>query len=166
VAQRYAVDLDLQGIAGLSWVDYGAAVLGLRHPDRFRFVGVLSAALTVPRDIEHFDSLADFALPSLRLAFGDEPSEFRNAHDPFLLLKRTPPLLLPYIYIAIGTADEFHTFLPRNREFADSLRAYGATYSYSEQPAGHSRVLWNGVLPDMLQKFWQAVTAPRPRPSD
>jgi hypothetical protein len=92
-------------------------VLGLRHSHRFRFIGALSAVLTVPRDLERFDSLGDFAIPSLRIAFGDGPSEFRDVHDPFVLLKRANSGVLPFIYIAIGTEDEFHTLLPRNREF-------------------------------------------------
>jgi len=74
---------------------------------------------------------------------------------------QTPPDALPFIYMAIGTADEFHTLLPRNREFADSLRAYGAMYSYTELPAHHSWVFWNRVLPDLLSQVWQTVTAPR-----
>jgi putative tributyrin esterase len=161
VAERYAVDPTRQAIAGLSMGGYGAVVLGLRHTDRFRFIGALSAVLTVPRDIERFDSLGGFAIPSLRLAFGDGPSEFRDTHDPFLLFKRTPSDALPFIYLAIGTADEFRTLLPRNREFADSLRAYGALYSYTEQPAHHTWVFWNGVLPDLLMRAWQTMTAPR-----
>jgi putative tributyrin esterase len=161
VAAHYRVDLARQAIAGLSMGGYGAAVLGLRHTDRFRFIGALSAVLTVPRDIERFDSLGGFAVPSLQLAFGNGPSEFRDRHDPFLLFRRTPPESLPFFYMAIGTADEFRTLLPRNREFADSLRAYGARYSYSEQPAHHAWVFWNRVLPDLLSQVWQTVTAPR-----
>jgi putative tributyrin esterase len=161
VAAHYAVDLARQAIAGLSMGGYGAVVLGLRHPDRFRFIGALSAVLTVPRDIERFDSIGGFAIPSLRLAFGEGPSKFRDMHDPFLLFRQTPPDALPFIYMAIGTADEFHTLLPRNREFADSLRAYGAVYSYTEQPAHHTWVFWNHVLPDLLSQVWQTVTAPR-----
>jgi S-formylglutathione hydrolase FrmB len=141
---------------------YGAVVLGLRHPDRFQFIGALSAVLTVPHDIERFDSLGAFAIPSLQLAFGDGASEFRDVHDPFLLFKQTSPLELPFIYLAIGTSDEFRTLLPRNREFADSLRAYGALYSYTEQPAHHSWVFWNRLLPDLLSHVWESVTAPRP----
>lgn len=161
VGAHYAVDLARQAIAGLSMGGYGAVMLGLRHTDRFRFIGALSAVLTVPRDVERFDSAGGFATPSLRLAFGDGPSKFRDRHDPFLLFRQTPPDALPFIYMAIGTADEFRTLLPRNREFADSLRAYGAMYSYTEQPAHHSWVFWNHVLPDLLSQVWQTVTAPR-----
>lgn len=161
VSVRYSVDQARQAIAGISMGGYGAVVLGLQHPNSFRFIGALSAVLTVPRDVERFDSLGGFAIPSLQLAFGEAPSEFRDKHDPFLLFKQTPSEALPLIYIAIGTADEFRTFLPRNREFADSLRAYGARYSYSELPAGHTWVLWNRVLPDLLSQVWQTVTAPR-----
>jgi putative tributyrin esterase len=162
VATRYAVDLTRQAIAGLSMGGYGAVALGLRHTDRFQFIGALSAVLTVPRNIERFDSLGAFAVPSLRLAFGDGESEFRDMHDPFLLFRRTPPDALPFIYLAIGTSDEFHTLLPRNREFADSLRAYGALYSYTEQPAGHTWVFWNRLLPDLPSHVWERVTTPRP----
>lgn len=164
VAARYAIDLDRQAIAGLSMGGYGAIVLGLRHPNRFRYIGGLSAAINVPIDIEGFDTIAPFIIPSLRRAFGEKPGEFRARHDPFVLFRQTPAAALPFLYVAIGVADQFPSLVVRNRQFADSLRVYGARYIYTEYPGDHSFVLWDQLLPDMLSQVWRFVTAPRSVP--
>jgi S-formylglutathione hydrolase FrmB len=163
VRRRFAVDTLRQAIAGLSMGGYGAAMLGLRYPERFRFIGALSAALTMPTEVDHPDPNGGFALPSLVRAFGREPNGARAAHDPLRLYRRIPPQRLPYIYLAIGTSDQFTTFLPRSRAFADSLRAYGAQYEYHERPGGHSWQFWDGELPPLLARTWLELTAVRPQ---
>jgi S-formylglutathione hydrolase FrmB len=161
VRRHFAVDTRRQAIVGLSMGGYGAAMLGLRHPERFRFIGALSAALTVPADLNDPRAVGKFAEPSLVRAFGSEPSAERAAHDPFRLYRRIPPHKLPYIYLAIGTWDEFTTFLPRSRAFADSLRAYGARYEYHERPGRHSWQFWDTELPPLLARAWVELTAVR-----
>ncbi len=49
VQKLYSIDTARQAIAGLSMGGYGATMLGLRHPAKYRFVGSLSGAITVPR---------------------------------------------------------------------------------------------------------------------
>jgi S-formylglutathione hydrolase FrmB len=159
VAARYPVDPDRQAIAGLSMGGYGALVLGLRHPARFRYVGGLSAALNVPRDIAGFDTIFPHGIPSLHRAFGEKPSDHWVRHDPFVLFRQTPAAALPFIDVAIGTADRFPSLVVRNREFADSLRAHGARYIYTEQPADHDWLFWDTMVPDLLAQVWQVVTA-------
>jgi putative tributyrin esterase len=161
VVRRYAVDTLREGIAGLSMGGYGALMLALRYPRRFHFAGVLSGALSVPSPLEREDTLAVSLLPAIDSAFGPEPNPHRRAHDPFVLLRRTPAVSLPYLFFLIGTGDQFSTFLPRNRAFTDSLRAYGARYEYHEVPGGHDWRVWGGALPALLARFWIEVT-PRP----
>lgn len=161
ITARYAVDTTRQAIVGNSMGGYGAAMLGLRHPERFRFIGALSAALRAPAHIEDIDPSAGFAVPSLQQAFGRMPGDQRAEHDPFVLYRRVPADRLPYLYLAIGTADRFTTFLPRSREFADSLRIYGARYEYHERPGGHTGIFWDTELPPLLARMWVELTAPR-----
>jgi len=164
VVRRYAVDTLREGVAGLSMGGYGALMLALRHPRRYRFAGVLSGALSVPSPLERKDTLALGLLPAIDSAFGPEPNPHRRAHDPFVLFRRTPVPELPYLYFLIGTGDQFPTFLPRNRALTDSLRAYGARYEYHEVPGGHDWRVWGGALPSLLARFWIEVTAPQHRP--
>jgi putative tributyrin esterase len=164
VVRRYAVDTLREGIAGLSMGGYGALMLALRHPRRYRFAGVLSGALMVPSPLEREDTHGAGLLPAIDSAFGPEPNPHRRAHDPFVLFRRTPAPELPYLYFLIGTGDQFPTFLPRNRAITDSLRAYGARYEYHEVPGGHDWRVWGGALPSLLARFWVEVTAPQHRP--
>lgn len=165
VVRRYAVDTLREGVAGLSMGGYGALMLALRYPRRYRFAGVLSGALLVPSPLERADTLAVGLLPAIDSAFGPEPNPHRRAHDPFVLFRLTPAPELPYFYFLIGTRDPFPTFLPRNRALTDSLRAYGARYEYHEVPGGHDWRVWGGALPSLLARFWIEVTASQRRPA-
>jgi S-formylglutathione hydrolase FrmB len=164
VVRRYAVDTLREGIAGLSMGGYGALMLALRYPRRFRFAAVLSGALSVPSPLEREDTLGVSLLPAIDSAFGPEPNRHRRAHDPFVLFRRTPASALPYLFFLIGTEDQFSTFLPRNRALTDSLRAYGARYEYHEVPGGHDWRSWGGALPSLLARFWIEVAVPPSRP--
>jgi len=90
VVRRYRVDTLREGIAGLSMGGYGALMLALRHPRRFRFAGALSGALSVPSPLEREDTLGVGLLPAIDSAFGPEPNPHRRTHDPFVLFRRTP----------------------------------------------------------------------------
>jgi putative tributyrin esterase len=126
---------------------YGALMLALRHPRRYRFAGVLSGALLVPSPL------------------GSRANPHRQAHDPFVLFRRTAAGELPYLYFLIGSGDPFTTFLPRNRALTDSLRVYGARYEYHEVPGGHDWRVWGGALPSLLARCWVELTAPHHRPA-
>jgi S-formylglutathione hydrolase FrmB len=166
IVARYAVDTTRQGVVGMSMGGYGAVMLGLRHYARFRFIGALSPALNVR--IEDIDPLAAQwgGGPSLVSAFGSGPSAHRSGHDPFVLFRLTPANQLPYVYLAIGTEDEFVTALPLSRDFADSLRHYGARYEYHERPGTHSWLFWDTELPPLVRRMWVELTAPRLQPSN
>lgn len=158
VIRRYAVDTSRQAIAGLSMGGYGALTMGMRYPRRFRFVGAMSAALSVP---SRHDPVLEGARPSITRAFGARPSAHWDAHDPFLLFRMTPAASLPFFYLAIGESDGFPTFLGLNRALTDSLREYGASYEYHERPGGHDWRLWNAELQPMLARMWIELTALR-----
>lgn len=165
VRARYAIDTLHQAVAGLSMGGYGAMMLALRHPGRYRAAGALSGAISVthlaepahpPEEELHIDSV-----------FGARGSAERDAYDVLRLVHVRSAPQLPYFYLAIGTRDAYTTFLPANRAFTDSLRTRGTEYEYHEVPGGHSWRLWDAQLAPMLESIWRELTidlvAPRTR---
>jgi S-formylglutathione hydrolase FrmB len=164
VLQRFAVDTLRQAIAGLSMGGYGAVMLGLRHPERYAFVGGLSAALSVASSLGAADSvLWKGTGKSIIAAFGARDMSAMSAYDPLRLFRNTRPDTLPYIFLAIGTSDGFSSFVPANRAFTDSLRAYGAPYEYHEIPGTHSWLVWQSELGPMLGSAWKVLESRKPR---
>lgn len=159
IQHKYAVDTTRQSIAGLSMGGYGAIMLALKHHKKFLFTGSLSGAIAIPREIDNRkdSSGVNGIAPSLRKAFGETENSFRTAHDPFVLYKNASPDLLPYIYLVIGIQDGYPTFLPRHREFTDSLRAYGAAYEYHETPGKHSWQFWDREIQPLLRRMRQIM---------
>ncbi len=174
---KYRIDTTRQAIAGLSMGGYGATMLALRYPDRFRCVGAFSAVLTVPRDLVPVatgvnivaNPTAIFVIPSLFAAFGGSTTSpvseneraFRTDHDVFALLvahqakqqaKKISPEALPYIYLAVGIQDRLR-LLPGNAEFANLLRVAAFRYEYHELPGGHDWKFWDASLQSFLQRL-------------
>ena len=140
IQKNYSIDTTRQAIAGFSMGGYGALILALKYPDKFWFAASLSGAIMIPRDIESViqDPKYGFAVQSLMKVYGDTPNEFRTKHDVFQLYKKIPPSELPYLCIISGIQDEFKEITLRQREFADSLRAYGAHFEYHEISGRHN----------------------------
>ena len=154
IQQRYSVDTAKQGIAGLSMGGYGAIMLALKHPTRFRFVGSLSGALSYPRAMaDTLRTPGRNLLPSLRRAFGERNVDFQNRHDAMLLAQEAARDSLPYFYFVIGTSDGFRDFLPAHRALTDQLRASGAHYEYHETPGGHSWQYWDREIQPLLSRM-------------
>ena len=160
VTRRFSVDTSRQAIAGLSMGGYGAVMLGLRHPRRYRFAGGLSAALSVASVMGQTDSvLWKGTGKSILKAFGKDGPASVAEYDPLRTFRNTSADSLPYVFLAIGTHDDYPSFLPTNRAFTDSLRAYGARYEYHEVPGRHSWVLWGAELEPMLRSAWAVLNA-------
>jgi putative tributyrin esterase len=158
VTRRFSIDTSRQAIAGLSMGGYGAVMLGLRHPHRYRFVGGLSAALSVASAMGQSDSvLWKGTGKSITKAFGTGGIASEARYDPLRMFRNTQADSLPYVFLAIGTHDDYPIFLPSNRAFTDSLRAYGARYEYHEVPGRHSWVVWGEELEPMLNSAWRVL---------
>lgn len=160
VIHRFSVDTTRQAIAGLSMGGYGAVMLALRHPHRYRFAGGLSAALSVASVMGQTDSvLWKGTGKSILRAFGKGGVASVAKYDPLRIFRNTLADSLPYIFLAIGTHDDYPSFLPANRAFTDSLRTYGGRYEYHEVPGRHSWILWGTELAPMLQSAWRVLNA-------
>ncbi len=159
VLNRFSIDTTRQAIAGLSMGGYGAVMLALRHPHRYRFAGGLSAALSVASATGQSDSVLNKLGKSIRTAFGTGGIESVSQYDPLRMVGHLSADSMPYIFLAIGTHDGFPSFVPANRAFTDSLRAHGDRYEYHEVPGQHSWVLWAAELEPMLRTAWRVLHA-------
>ena len=158
VQQLYAVDTTRQAIAGLSMGGYGALMLGLRHPSRYRFAGSLSGAVSFPRGLSDTTRPAERALfPSLQRAFGAKLNGSRSIYDIFLLYRQVSKDSLPYLYMVIGTQDGYRSFLPAHRAFTDLLRTYGGAYEYHETPGGHNWQYWDKEIQPLLRRLREVL---------
>ncbi len=154
IQRMYSIDTTRQAIAGLSMGGYGALMLALKHPFRFRFAGSLSGAITFPRAMNDTSRPAERGLfPSLQRAFGDRQNGSVNAHDVFYLYRQVPKDSLPYLYLATGIQDGFRGFLPAHRAFTDLLRTYGAAYEYHETPGAHNWQYWDQAIQPLIQRM-------------
>lgn len=157
IGERYSIDATRQAIAGLSMGGYGAVMLALRHPGRYRIAGGLSAALSVPAMPDSVS--ARVAGPTLVHAFGAVVIP-DTAHDVFALVHSARAAGVPYFFMAIGERDGFPTFVPANRAFTDSLRARRIGYEYHEVPGTHSWKFWGAELQPLLRAVWLRIGTP------
>jgi len=154
VRSRYSVDTARESIAGLSMGGYGALVLGLRHPDRFHFIGVLSGSLDVPGRIDEMEKLGrGILVPSLRRAFGASRTPLWDDDDPFKLIGRITRDSLPYIYLVTGIQEPYTGRLLLYRAFADSLRIRNDPYEYHETPGVHDFRFWGREIRPLLKRL-------------
>jgi len=133
-------------IAGLSMGGYGSLYLGLKHPDRYWFVGAMSAAADAPTRKFSFHRLGQY----WRLAkiFGPLGGSVRNEYDPFYLVKSVQnPKGLPYIYQACGNKDGL---VGVNRLFDRALAAEHVDHVYRESPGAHNWRYWDQALKGMF----------------
>jgi S-formylglutathione hydrolase FrmB len=156
--QRYSIDTLRQAIVGLSMGGNGSAVLALRHPGRFRFVGALSGAITIPRAMDDTSKPAGRYLgPTMRKAYGDRPSQFRRDHDVFQLSKQSRRDTLVYFYFVAGIQDEFNDFLAAHRELMEILRTNKYAYEYHETPGRHNWQFWDREIQPILKRMREVM---------
>jgi S-formylglutathione hydrolase FrmB len=158
IQKAYSIDTTKQGIAGLSMGGYGALVLALRHPAKYRFAGSLSGAIAFPRGMTDTTRQPEHSLlPSLKHAFGEKSGASRSAYDLFLLSRQTSKESMPYIYMAMGTLDNYRSFLPAHRALTDLLRGAGVSYEYHETPGGHSWQYWDTEIQPLLKRMREVL---------
>ncbi len=163
VLRRFSVDTTRQAIAGLSMGGYGAVMLGLRHPIRYRFVGGLSSALSILDPLGKNDSVMwNVGGKSMLVAFGPDLAAAAAEYDPLRVVVRDGADKRPYFFLAAGESDGFRSFLPASRAFADSLRSRGVPYEYHELPGGHTWSFWKMELAPMLESAWRVLGTESP----
>ena len=153
VLSRYGGDSGSVGIAGISMGGYGALVLGLRHPEIFRFIGVLSGSLDIPLGIPDLErnGRAGFR-PSLEHAFGTDSTKWIPV-SPLHLIRGMDPALAPYLYLANGIQDEFHDRMEYYRTFVHILWMRNLPYEYHESPGKHDWLYWGREVEPLVHRF-------------
>lgn len=148
-----AVDPDRRGLIGLSMGGFGTLHLGLREPERFRYLGALSPAVFEP----------DAAFPDIQLglfagAFGEpfDPSLFAAA-DPFnripLAAAASRP---PEFYLATG-ADDYFGLEIGTFAFYRALEEAGVPAQVRILDGQHDWAFWRAQLPTALRRFAAAI---------
>ncbi len=155
VMARYPIDTMRQAIAGLSMGGHGALLLGMKHPDVYRFAGSFSGAFMYPH--QFLDTALQAVRQGLRgtieRAFGTAYGEHSRQNDVFEAYKVWPADSLPYFYLATGIQDGFRSFIGLHRMLTDSLRASGIRYEYHETEGGHTWVYWDEEMRKMLGRM-------------
>ncbi len=122
ILDRYAVSGESQrwAIGGISRGGVWALEIGLRHPEYFGSVGVLSPALNV-----------NYA---------------GQSYDPFQIVHRAAQLP-DKIFLGAGDRDSARAM---TLEFADSLEEEGVEHRYIEVEGSHESATWIQMIPQMF----------------
>lgn len=86
--------------------------------------------------------------PSTDAAYGEKDSITRRENNVDLLLARSAPGSVPYLFLECGTADPL---LESNRRVVRELQQQGMAYEYHELPGAHTWSFWDQSLPTMLE---------------
>lgn len=157
IDNKYRTIKNIQAIGGSSMGGYGAMLIGLRNPERFCFIADLSGAVNAPfRDVVP-DKYLEPVMGSVKVQFGDDPE-----NDVMEMVKELSPSELPYIFMAIGTHDEFKTFKDAHNELVKILEDKKAPYEFHEIYGGHftGEVRW-AVMPYIMNHLRDLTLQPK-----
>ena len=150
----------LQTIGGFSMGGYGALLIGLKHPERFKFIADISGLINAPAYDIPLTSASPFnyIINSLRLSFGDEKSAVPENTNIFYLVNHVTPSANVFIYMAVGKQDQFDFIIPQHKKFVQQLDRQNLKYQYLEFDGGHfdGKVL-AASLPLLLSKLTEIL---------
>ncbi len=153
IDNRFNTDTASQAIGGSSMGGYGALLIGLKNSERFNLIADLSGAINVP-----FAGVSDSVyLPKIIHTVHDvfgKDSEAGDSLDIFSLIRKFEIKRKPYIFMAIGSHDEFSFLIDKHRELAKLLEEKGYDYEYKEIYGGHftGEIRWC-VFPYLFNKI-------------
>jgi S-formylglutathione hydrolase FrmB len=157
IDHKYRTIPERQGraIAGLSMGGYGAIKFAFKYPEEYFFAGSLSGAFDAARDLaaqvaEYHDQLVK--------VLGESDNPAREPNDVFALLRKADPTVVPYLYLACGSADRF---LKINRELVSELSARKIVYEYHETAGAHDWKYWDGAVQPMLNALQVQLNSPK-----
>ena len=153
--RRFPARSDRSGraIVGVSMGGYGAIRIAFDHPDRFAFVGTISAALDVPS--RPFSAHRIGQWQRFRTIFGPIGSPSERAGDPFHFVQSADPAAMPYFWLAAGSQE---ALLDVNRRFANDLRKRGFQSEFHTAPGGHDWQQWNRQIPGLFASLAQHLS--------
>lgn len=160
IDKKYKTDTSRQAIGGFSMGGFGALQLGLKYPERFKFISDISGAINPPFSDVPLTSNSPLHLikNSVRVSFGDAKSAVSTSSNVFRLIKSVPASSSVFIYMAVGKQDQFDFIIPQHHLFIDALKKQKINYQYSEYEGGHfdGKVL-TACLPSLLAKLMDTL---------
>ncbi len=141
------------GIIGLSMGGFGALHLGLKRPERFRFIGALSPSLCPPGS-----AITDRQIEVFGGAFGQPFDQARYAAaDPFGMVAGLATAdIRPAIHLACGAEDDLGLAIG-TRAFAQRLDEAGIPAAVRIVPGRHDWPFWHAELPHALAAFGKTL---------
>jgi putative tributyrin esterase len=144
-----------RAVAGISMGGFGAAHLGLSHPERFQAVASLSGAWGMT-----WWNVGRAAGSPFLAALGPIGSSTRAEVDPWQTLERAVAAVgaakLPPLWLSTGTEDDGEV-TAAHRAFHQALEAAGAVHLARERPGRHDWAFWAQETPDMLRAVTQLL---------
>lgn len=157
VDMKYNTIKGKQAIGGSSMGGYGAMLIGLRNPERFGFIADLSGAVNAPFRSVASDKYLEPVMASVNAVFGDDPD-----NDVMKLISESCTDKMPYIFMAIGTHDEFVSFRKAHKELVRTLSDKKARFEFHEIYGGHftGEVRW-AVMPYIMNYLRDLILQPK-----
>lgn len=137
-----ATDRAHTAIVGISRGGYGAAVLGLKHPQTFGFIGLISPALDFAE--RGFRVTAPLDSIQFRRVFGPMGSPTRKENDPYLLIQNFQSSSAPYIFVAVGHRDVLASV---TWQFIEVLKSRNLPFEWHPSAGRHDWEAWNDAIP-------------------
>jgi putative tributyrin esterase len=160
---------ELNAIAGLSLGGSGAISLGLRNPDKYGAIGVLSASSIIP--LEHLRAKSAGGpqppggpgKPSVnRLNFGVEDTAdlAGTEHDVLMYGRRNVAegRPLPRVFHAVGTEDHAYPVGLGLKAYFEGFAGNPYQYEFHQEPGTHSWAFWDKWIQAFLD--WLQTGAP------
>jgi putative tributyrin esterase len=180
IDKQYRTVKSRQGrsIGGLSMGGFGALSLGLKNLRLFGFVFSSAGAINFCRNVKEQmqKDTVDWNSPQLWSndpkivdipGFSDAnertpkgyifntPTDADN-YDPYTLLSQSDSLLLPFVHIDCGNADEF---INDAKTFIDSLDRKTKAYSFTMLPGSHDAPYWKSAIEHTFMIYKQHLEA-------
>lgn len=160
IDKKYKTNPTRQAIGGYSMGAFGALQIGLKHPERFKFIADMSAPINPPFYGIPLTpkSPLNIVKNSVRVSFGDEKSATSTGSNVFTLVKSIPVSQDIFIYMAVGKQDEFDFIIPQHQLFIDVLNQQKIKHQYLEFDGGHfdGKIL-TACLPSLLNKLTETL---------
>ena len=81
-------------------------------------------------------------------------SEERAERDPFVLVRKADPQVIPYLYLTVGDKEPL---LEPNRRLAAQLQARGIAHEFHVKPGGHDWVEWSAQIPACFARMLETL---------
>lgn len=151
-------------IAGLSLGGSGALYIGMRNPDKYGVIGVLSASSIIP--LEHLrDKAAGGPVPpggkkSVNMInFGvEDTGELKGTeYDTLMFISKNVEehKPLPKVFHAVGTSDHAYPVGLGLKEFMESFPGNPYRYEFHEEEGAHTWEFWDKWIKRFIEELPQ-----------